>query len=177
MAPNTHTKLLTTDDVDDLIYACRTGDVSGLQDLLKTHSQNLNLSEAEIIANAIDLDDDGLGSHACLLHYPAANGNLEIVQFLLERLSSTSQANNTVKKLVNQQNVNGNTPLHWAALNGHIEIVKALVKAGANIHLRAQDGRTPLDIANFLIEEQSTNIKLAIRRILQLAATRSGVIN
>jgi ankyrin repeat protein len=36
------------------------------------------------------------------------------------------------KKLINVQNEQGNTPLHWAALNGHLEVVKALVQNGAD---------------------------------------------
>lgn len=150
MAPDIQTKLLSTDDIDDLIYACRTGDLEWLQDLLKTHSQKLDLSEAEIITNAIDIDNDGLGSRACLLHYPAANGNLEIVQFLLERLD---QASNMAKKLCNQQNVNGNTPLHWAALNGHVEIVKALVKAGADPTVVNEAGRDAVVEAEYSSKE------------------------
>jgi len=142
---------LTADDVDDLIYACRTDDLDSLKDSISHWSSQLNCTEADIIKSAIDIDEEDLGSRACLLHYPAANGKIETIQYLLEKLAQPAQsqlngASNVAPTaqstlLVNHRNVSGNTPLHWAALNGHIEIVKALVGAGADPTIVNEAGR------------------------------------
>lgn len=155
---------LTPDDVDDLIYACRTDDLTWLSELLTTWSTQLNTSAGEIIRKAIDVDDEGLGSRACLLHYPAANGNLQLVEFLLAKLGETqtqpqTQTNGsngtTAISLVNHQNVNGNTPLHWAALNGHLEVVKALVKAGADPTIVNEAGKDAVVEAEYSAKESA----------------------
>ncbi|PPD66744.1 hypothetical protein GOBAR_DD36379 [Gossypium barbadense] len=70
------------------------------------------------------------------LHMAAANGHLDIVEYLIGRGVD-----------VNASNVENNTPLHWACLNGHVEVVKKLVSAGANVSLLNSHERTPIDEA------------------------------
>jgi len=129
----------TPDELDDLIYFSRTGDLDSLRDLISELCKRHACPPAVILASAIDVDAEGLGSQSSLLHYPAANGNLKVVQFLLSQLTGpgSSGANGTIAgesapDLVNHRNVNGNTPLHWAGMNGHLEVVKVLVGAGAD---------------------------------------------
>jgi ankyrin repeat protein len=57
-----------------------------------------------------------------------SNTLLDIVNYIIEQLSTLEQA----KTLINTKNNEGNTPLHWAALNGHLEVVEALVKNGGD---------------------------------------------
>ncbi|KAK5937259.1 ankyrin repeat-containing protein [Knufia obscura] len=154
---------LTPDAIDDLIYACRTDDLDSLKEQISHWSTQLNTTEAAIIKSAIDIDEDGLGSRACLLHYPAGNGKLQMIQYLLDRLGepqtqtqTQTQINGTStegKIFVNHQNVSGNTPLHWAALNGHIEIVRALVKAGADPTVVNGAGRDAVVEAEYSSQE------------------------
>lgn len=155
---------LPPDTTDDLIYACRTDDLDWLSEMLTALSTQLNTSESSIIQKAIDVDEEGLGSRACLLHYPAANGNLRLVEYLLSKLGETqsqtsAQTNGTSPQqvsLVNHQNVNGNTPLHWAALNGHLEVVKALVKAGADPTIVNEAGKDAVVEAEYSAKESAT---------------------
>lgn len=151
---------LAEEDVDDLIYACRTNDIEELSALLKQQAERYSVTEAEVIQSAIDEDDEGLGSRACILHYPAANGNLEVLNELLRRLglpsagsvvqnndqvdsqtTATRTSEPSITAFVNHQNISGNSPLHWAALNGHLEVVKALVGAGADPTIVNEAGR------------------------------------
>ena len=168
---------LTADTIDDLVYACRTNDLDWLKEYIPRWAGQLKTTNAEIVKSAIDMDEDGMGSRACLLHYPAANGNLELVMYLLESLSvaQSSRSTETNDKdmdhststttqeqparqqadLINHQNVSGNTPLHWAALNGHLEIVKALVQAGADPTIVNEAGRDAVVEAEYSSKESA----------------------
>ena len=138
----------TPDELDDLIYFSRTNDLEYLRDLVSKLCTTHACPPSVILASAIDVDADGLGSQSCLLHYPAANGNLEVIQYLLEMTRPSETAGEhatTVDKsapeLVNHKNVSGNTPLHWAGMNGHLEVVKVLVAAGADAKITNEAGR------------------------------------
>jgi ankyrin repeat protein len=48
---------------------------------------------------------------------------------------------------VDQQGINGYTPLHSAIQSGNAEVIRLLLAAGADINLRDGNGRTPLDLA------------------------------
>ncbi|KAL4868548.1 ankyrin repeat-containing domain protein [Aspergillus spectabilis] len=141
MAPIT----LTPDSIDDLIYSARAGDLEALQSDLSALSAQRSVPQSVIIASAIDAEpEEEGGSGSCLLHFPAANGNIEILSHLLTVLlssSATSQiSKEDIQKVLNHRNHSGNTPLHWAALNTHLECVKALVDAGADVSIKNEAG-------------------------------------
>ncbi|XP_020596139.1 ankyrin repeat-containing protein P16F5.05c-like, partial [Phalaenopsis equestris] len=75
-------------------------------------------------------------SSPAALHMAAANGHVDIVEYLIR---------NGVD--VNTSNTEKNTPLHWACLNGKKEVVRALILAGANVSLLNSYERTPMDEA------------------------------
>ncbi|KAG4301514.1 hypothetical protein PCK1_002227 [Pneumocystis canis] len=79
------------------------------------------------------------------LHMASANGNLNVVEFLLSQLSKI----NHERHYISIQNHRGNTPLHWAAMNGHLEVVCRLVKEGADLHIQNDVQKTPLLEAEF----------------------------
>lgn len=62
------------------------------------------------------------------LHMVSANGHIELLKYLIEKLETPENR----KKAVTAANDSGNTPLHWAALNGSLDAVKILVEAGAD---------------------------------------------
>ncbi|KAL4917976.1 ankyrin repeat-containing domain protein [Aspergillus aurantiobrunneus] len=144
---------LTPDEIDDLIHSVRAADVEALESDLATLTAKYNVKHSVIIASAIDStpEEEG-GSGCCLLHYPAANGNLSIlknlVTLLLEANSSINQAlTPEVKGVVNHRNHSGNTPLHWAALNTHLQCVKLLVEAGADVSIKNEAGLDAIFLA------------------------------
>lgn len=51
---------------------------------------------------------------------------------------------------INYKEQNGWTPLHWAAFCNRREIGEALIKAGANVNVKNNHGKTPLDIVKIL---------------------------
>jgi hypothetical protein len=149
----------TPDELEDLIYFSRTGDLPSLRSALDTISSTHNSPLSTILASAIDIDAEGLGSQSCLLHWPAANGNLEILQYLLSLIPSKSvAADKSAPTLVNHNNVNGNTPLHWAALNAHLECVKVLVAAGADAGIVNEVGHDALFEAELGEKEGSKDV-------------------
>ena len=52
---------LSADNIDDLIYACRANELDDLRTTIAQWAVELNTSEADLIASAIDMDDEGMG--------------------------------------------------------------------------------------------------------------------
>ncbi|KAJ5442024.1 hypothetical protein N7445_005031 [Penicillium cf. griseofulvum] len=137
---------LSADSVDDLIYDARAGDLEALNEDIANLASQHSCNESQIVASAIDMADESEGgSGSCILHFPAANGNSEILKTLLQKLSSADASQRTA--LVNHRNNSGNTPLHWAALNAHLECVKALVEAGADLDVKNDAGHDAVFLA------------------------------
>ncbi|KAH1422198.1 hypothetical protein KXV70_001352 [Aspergillus fumigatus] len=150
MSTSTPVKL-SFEAIDDLIYDARAGDPEALKADLATQSKEHNCPEAWIIASAIDAEPEAEGgTGSCLLHFPAANGNAEILNYLLATLTAQSAAPLSAEQIaavVNHRNHSGNTPLHWAALNTHLGCVKALVEAGADIGVKNDAGLDAIFLA------------------------------
>jgi hypothetical protein len=71
------TPSLSFDEIDDLIYSARIGDLDALKTDITNLSKEHNCSTPTIINAAIDTEEESEGgTGACLLHWPAANGNL-----------------------------------------------------------------------------------------------------
>ena len=106
------------------------------------------------------------------LHSAAFNGDLEVVQILLEYgvdvdcpdefsrtpLNYASQNGHRndarVARLLiergadtNTRSYEGGTPLHCASVYGRIEIARLLIEHGANVEVKNDYGKTPLDVA------------------------------
>lgn len=65
------------DAIDDLIYFARIGDLAALQEDISTASTSSSSSQAVVITSAVDSAPEAEGgSGSCLLHFPAANGNI-----------------------------------------------------------------------------------------------------
>jgi ankyrin repeat protein len=70
------------------------------------------------------------------LHYAAANGHDDVVQFLVEHSA-----------YIDAGSPNGTTPLMMAARGNHVTTMKVLLDAGADARLKNQIGLTALDFA------------------------------
>ncbi|KAF9985436.1 hypothetical protein BGZ75_002997 [Mortierella antarctica] len=72
------------------------------------------------------------------LHFAAASGDLELVEFLLERGVRPDCG----------RDIAGNMPLHLAIISNRVDVVAALLKAGADMTLASpMTHKTPLDLA------------------------------
>lgn len=156
MAPN-----LSEDEIDDLIYFARAGEVSDLTETLTALSTREAVSPAEILLAARDS-----GKSTCL-HMATGNGNLgkfsipnlttlfsmllysycgsEITTLLLSHFTKPEQKT----AFLDAPNEFGNTGLHWAALGGHLSVVKFLVDQGSGVGVANDKGYIPLDLASF----------------------------
>nr|POE55505.1 ankyrin repeat-containing protein [Quercus suber] len=91
---------------------------------------NVNVMK-ELITTCPDIYEflDPKGQTA--LHVAAESGEKEAVEFFLKRPEFES--------LINEQDKEGNTPMHLAAINGHIEIAY-LLRRGTGVDLNATNG-------------------------------------
>ncbi|WP_339045510.1 ankyrin repeat domain-containing protein [Candidatus Mesenet endosymbiont of Agriotes lineatus] len=104
-----------------------------------THFDNIRISKfilEKIVQQYLNPRDESGGTP---LHKAAYNGNLEIVDILIN-----SKVN------INTQDKHGDTPLHTVIASGREraeDIVGLLLKKGATVTIRDSFGRTPLDLA------------------------------
>ncbi|KAH6692446.1 ankyrin repeat-containing domain protein [Plectosphaerella plurivora] len=131
---------LSADEIDDLIYFARAGELSDLQESLSTLSAREGASAADILAAA---RDDGKST---CLHMAAGNGHLETVTAILSHFTPSSEP---LKAYLDLPNEFGNASLHWACLGGHLEVVKVLLAAGADPTAANGKDQIPLDLALF----------------------------
>ncbi|KAH3903513.1 Yar1p SCDLUD_001154 [Saccharomycodes ludwigii] len=110
-----HSGPLAQEDQDSIIFDARSGDLESLKEIFTT------LVHPRLLIDCVDKD-----TKVTPLHMAAANGHLEVVNYLLKLVKDNSNEQDTLQKWVNQGNNNGNTALHWAALNGQLEVVKCL---------------------------------------------------
>ncbi|OQO13988.1 hypothetical protein B0A48_00863 [Cryoendolithus antarcticus] len=105
---------LTADEIDDLLYYTRVNEKDELVKTIDELAQKHQCNKDAILEAGIDPETGN-----STLHYCAANG---------------------LTGLVNRQNVQGSTPLHWASLNGHLTVVKLLTEAGADMWIKNSAG-------------------------------------
>ncbi|KAH3664158.1 hypothetical protein OGAPHI_004872 [Ogataea philodendri] len=115
---------LSQEDMDDIIYEARSGDLDSVKEIFEKHVDPKTLPSIK--------DEFTL---ATPIHMAAANGHHEVCKYLLSLIPKEE-----AKTLVNQQNESGNTALHWAAYNGHIETIKLLCDVGADPFLQNKFG-------------------------------------
>lgn len=72
-----------------------------------------------------------------MLHMFAANGHVECIQAFLKCCPQLSN-------ILNYQNNEGNTPLHWACVAGQLTVVRLLLDAGATVAVENKAERTPI---------------------------------
>lgn len=119
--------------------------------LLTTGVKALSLPLVESYAslgNIHHTDDKGRGwlsqaIHAVRTNAPALARRKTMAQVLKALVKAGAD--------VNQQDKEGNTPLHYAVLNGESIAASVLLKAGANVHLTNLKGHKPSEMPTFVM--------------------------
>lgn len=69
-------------------------------------------------------------------HYAAANDHGAVLDYLLKDIEKRATLHKTDRyhaRILNAQNEDGNTPLHWACLNGALSSVRVLLDRKADL--------------------------------------------
>lgn len=90
------------------------------------------------------------------LHDACAGGYLEIVELLFSRASCPE----SVKRMIETIDVEGDTPLHHAARGEHVNVINFLLDSGASPTVKNSYGKTPGELAD---------VNTDARRILEAA--------
>ena len=90
-----------------------------------------------------DLIQQGAAVSSCALHFAAGKNSFELINVLVKAGAS----------LTKKAGRDENTPLHSAVKTGQPEPVKALVIAGAPLHVTNKNGQTPIDLARLMKEQ------------------------
>src|SRR3989338_9268296 len=104
-------------------WACKTGDVKGVQDAVEVHKEDVNQVDATV-------------NQRTPLHYAADFGKTEVISYLLSKGAK-----------VDANDAYGITPLLAAVYEGHADAVRVLVKAGASLKVKGPDGKTAVEAA------------------------------
>lgn len=130
---------ITPEEVDDLLFPSRYGDVEDLSSALDALAEKYGAEEQARQRILLAAKNEGGNTP---WHYSAANGHegtfsLRASDLGLRDLGTLTSCHGldviaylapfTPAQMLIYQNEAGNTPLHWAALNGHLAVVKRLV--------------------------------------------------
>jgi hypothetical protein len=89
-----------------------------------------------LLEHGADMDVQDGNAFGTLLHDASWDGQVEVVQLLLQRDVN-----------VNAAGFENQTPLHMASFNGHTKIVQLLLDRGADVYAKNGSSETPLDYA------------------------------
>jgi ankyrin repeat protein len=104
------------------------------------------MSVTSIIEQQPLLLDDRDSDSRYALHYAAEIGDLEIIEYIINKYSSTKKQED-LKQHLNAMSSIGETPLMLAASQGHHEAVRLLISKGGDVNVTASNGQTALDKA------------------------------
>jgi len=117
-------------DFEEFVVCARYGELEDMKAMMD------NYLESHPDANKCELASKKNAYGSTALHMAAANGHLDIMEYLINECMLT-------KKELEIKNEEGNTPLHWAALNGFFEGVKLLMSSGASGNIKNNADKEP----------------------------------
>jgi ankyrin repeat protein len=115
--------------------AAAQGEINSLLILPRAASIDDYDSVLGLLQGGASVDTEGEDDRAAL-SFAAANGNMQILDLLLDHLAN-----------VGHRDRFGDTALHWAALNGRLDACRRLIAAKAEVNAQNGQGVTPLMMA------------------------------
>ena len=126
---------------------------------LTDHSKDIyrhgNKFFEEVLRAFFDISHENYSSNYCtasfarhpILHRAASIGLHAVASVYNKALNIIPDLRKRKYMLLDEQDADGNTPLHIAAIEGHEHVVKYLVGLGADINMKNKDNRTPIWLA------------------------------
>jgi ankyrin repeat protein len=139
---------------DDVLTAAYKGELMAVKAWVTEHPKDINAY--------------GWGTRT-LLHLAAAEGHLEIVDFLLQHQANPNQRGDCFHSSQSRQ-----TPLHAAAWLGRTLVVERLLKAGASVNIREFGDQIPLHFAILSGKEEVARLLVAAGSNIH-APDRNGI--
>ena len=156
---NLLSSLFTYDLGPDIFVAAKKERLAALKYFIEDKGININ-KQAEK-----NYDDKLIREGDAALHVASRKGNLQIVQYLLEKGAN-------IEAKVQGFNA-GRTPLGLACEKGNLQIVQYLLEKGANIEAKDKDQKTPLHVAS-LYGRTDVVKYLVSKRAHKTAKNKSG---
>lgn len=103
---------------------------------LALNLKNFNFTRMLIIAGAKDIGIKSYATGVTALHMAVENNDVLLIEILLSKDDD----------IVNVEDDDGQTPLHWAARLNHLEVIQTLIKNNADKNILDSKGDKPIDI-------------------------------
>jgi ankyrin repeat protein len=84
------------------------------------------------------------GNSNNLSDYVSYNGNESLVSNTVKLFFDSFTEKSKLTQFINNQDINGLTPLHLSIIRNHIPLVSILLENGANVNILDKHGKTPL---------------------------------
>jgi ankyrin repeat protein len=111
------------------------------------------------------------------LHYAARNGHKEVVELLIAEgadVNAKDYGSTSLFDAANAKDDDGSTPLHFAAEGDRKEIAELLIAKGADVNAKDNYGKTPLDLAEEVSEDDLPEDKAAKKETADLLRKHGG---
>jgi ankyrin repeat protein len=131
--------LFSMESNESIYDSCQAGDLVKVKRLVKIDPTIVNVRSE---------------TGAAPLHYACANDKFNIAKYLLKNKADV----NAIEK--NDSIIDSYTPLDYAVLSHSKKTIKLLLKYNADVNIRDQMGRSALDLAKEIKNEQAIKILL-----------------
>ena len=145
---STHIKKIEKAPGDNLNKINKANEIGHTPLILAITSSNINDAQYLAKNEEVDLTTQGEGGKTALHHLAIkendnSSNNKEPLQDVANTIIIRAQTNSKKSEILNAQDNDGNTPLHYATLNCNLELIDKLIEGGASMKIKNNKQETP----------------------------------